>query len=102
MKYVNADNILPKELISLIQEHIDGEYLYIPRKSDNQKSWGELNGTREIIKKRNREIYEKYISGIAIEALVSCYFLSEKSIRRIITEQKRISFSNSLQSHCID
>ncbi len=41
MKYTNAKSILPEELLTLIQDYIDGEYLYIPRKQENQKSWGE-------------------------------------------------------------
>ncbi len=41
MEYVKAHNVLPEEIIELIQEYIDGEYLYIPRKSENEKAWGE-------------------------------------------------------------
>lgn len=29
MKYVNAQNVLPEELIKTIQEYMDGEFLYI-------------------------------------------------------------------------
>lgn len=47
MKYTNAKSILPEELLTLIQDYIDGEYLYIPRKQENQKSWGEKNGAKK-------------------------------------------------------
>ena len=32
MGYKNAIRVLPDDLIMAIQEYIDGEYLYIPRK----------------------------------------------------------------------
>ena len=44
MRYVKAQDVLPKDLLKLIQEYVDGEYLYVPRKNGNQKSWGEKSG----------------------------------------------------------
>ena len=38
MKYENANNILPSDIVEILQEYIDGEYLYIPRKDSNKKS----------------------------------------------------------------
>ena len=32
MKYVKAIDVLPQEIIEIIQNYVDGEYLYIPRK----------------------------------------------------------------------
>ena len=32
MKYVNASEILPKELISEIQKYVEGNIIYIPNK----------------------------------------------------------------------
>ena len=90
MKYIKAIDVLPKEVIEIIQEYIDGEYLYIPRKRENHKSWGEKSGIKNILKERDIEIYEKYIKGLSISELSKEYFLSEKSIRRIIFNQKQI------------
>ncbi|MBU5590170.1 hypothetical protein KQI89_00170 [Clostridium sp. MSJ-4] len=84
MAYIKAQNVLPEEIIKLIQEYVDGEYLYIPRKNGNEKSWGEKNGTRSILKERNNEILKKYLRGITVTELANEYYLSEKSIRRII------------------
>jgi len=91
MGYVKAWDVLPDNLVSLIQEYIDGEYLYIPRKKDNKKSWGELSGARANISIRNREIYLKYKSGIAISVLAEHYYLSEKTIRKIISMERHKS-----------
>ena len=40
MKYEKAQNILPQYIVNLIQEYIDGGYLYIPRKNENKKILG--------------------------------------------------------------
>lgn len=34
MKYVNANNVLPEELIPTIQKYYQGGYLYIPRENN--------------------------------------------------------------------
>jgi len=88
MGYVKACDVLPDDLISIIQEYIDGEYLYIPRKKDNKKSWGEISGTKIDLNIRNREIYLKYISGITISSLAEDYYLSEKTILKIISIER--------------
>lgn len=90
MKYVKAQTVLPEEIIELIQEYVDGEYLYIPRKNGNEKSWGEKNGTRKSLQNRNKEIYENYILGTSVNELAEKYYLSEKSIRRILSEAKAL------------
>lgn len=40
MSYVNAGDVLPEHLVKEIQKYIDGQILYIPRKSENPKAWG--------------------------------------------------------------
>jgi Mor family transcriptional regulator len=86
--YVNAEQVLPAELIRDIQKYVDGQPLYIPRKNERKKAWGEKNGTREALKKRNRDIYTKFLDGSTIDELTKTYYLSEKSIQRIIRQEK--------------
>jgi Mor family transcriptional regulator len=90
LKYVKAQNVLPEEIIKAIQEYVDGEFLYIPRKNDNQKAWGEQSGIRDILKVRNNEIFENYNQGITIRELSLMYYLSEQSIRRVIGQQNKM------------
>ncbi len=40
MNYKNATQILPQELLTQIQKYIDGEFIYIPRLSENKKTLG--------------------------------------------------------------
>ncbi len=97
MKYLKAQSVLPKEVIAIIQEFIDGEFVYIPRKEGKQRSWGEKSGAKDSLKERNCQIYKDYINGTKVMDLTVKYFLSEQSIRRIISQQKS-HCSNSVHS----
>lgn len=88
MGYKRADDLLPKELISVIQKYVDGDYLYIPRKRGNELSWGEKNGARKTLEKRNQAIYYRYNNGISKAQLAKDYHLSIKSIERIVYKHK--------------
>ena len=86
MSYVNADDVLPKDLIGEIQKYVDGQLIYIPRKDENSLSCGENNGTKEKLAERNQTIVNSYYSGQTIAELGKVYFLSEKRIQGIIHE----------------
>jgi Mor family transcriptional regulator len=89
MSYIKADNVLPKEMIELIQKYIDGEYIYIPRKESNRKVWGETTAIKTDINNRNHAIYIKYLNGVTIDDLANEFYLSTKSIQRIVLQEKR-------------
>ena len=89
MSYVKADYVLPRELLELIQEYAEGQYLYIPKKICNRKEWGSNTNTRNEVTQRNKEIFEKYRAGYRTAELAHAYFLSEKSIQRILLQEKR-------------
>ncbi|MCF6136603.1 hypothetical protein L2716_02595 [Alkalihalobacillus berkeleyi] len=84
MGYVKANKVLPSELLHIIQEYVGGDYLYIPRKKGHEKSWGEKSGTKHSLKKRDEDIYHQYRNGKTIQQLAEEYYLSTKSIERII------------------
>lgn len=44
MGYVKAQDVLPEEVLKLLQDYVDESYLYIPRKEGKQKAWGEKSG----------------------------------------------------------
>lgn len=84
MRYEKAQDILPKEILQIVQEYIDGEYLYIPRKDENKKTWGETSGALKELDIRNRDILLKYKEGASVKGLSKEFYLSEASIRRIL------------------
>lgn len=88
MSYVKAVDVLPDEILAIIQNYVDGEYIYIPRKEDNKKSWGENTNSRKEIRMRNSKIYEDYKRGMKVKDLAEKYFLSDKSIQRIVLQKK--------------
>lgn len=88
MKYKKSKIVLPNELIKAIQEYIDGECIYIPRKEEFKKSWGENTNIRNELVNRNIKIYEEYQKGMNTLSLADKYCLSQKSIQRIILKEK--------------
>lgn len=88
MGYIRADKILPMEVIELIQKYVDGQNIYIPRKSDNRAEWGAGTDIKQELFRRNRQIYSDYLSGMKVSELAYKYYLSEKSIQRIVREMK--------------
>ena len=89
MSYKRATQSLPQDLLLKVQEYIDGEFLYIPRISDNKKSWGATTQTHQELQDRNQCIYEYYLSGESMDFLAEKYFLSLKSIQRIVGQLKK-------------
>ena len=43
MRYQNAAELLPAELLEALQGYLDGGYLYIPRRAEHRRAWGERN-----------------------------------------------------------
>ena len=58
MKYINAAEILPKQLLKELQAYIDGIVLYVPKVLEKE-AWGATGGAIHFI---SSEI-EKYKNG---------------------------------------
>lgn len=89
MGYIKAEQVLPQNIIELIQQYVEGTNIYIPRKEGARSSWGESNQTRERLSNRNNQIYQEYLSGCKMAELADKFYLSEKSIQRIVYQMKR-------------
>lgn len=87
--YQKAAEILPRELIEQIQKYADGICLYIPRREDARRNWGEGTEIREELRIRDQSIFEDFLRGISVSELAVRYYLSEKSIQRILAKMKR-------------
>lgn len=83
MRYRNASDIFPDELLKEIQKYSAGELIYIPEKSEKKK-WGENSGARDYYVERNVEIRRKHRDGKSILELAEEYGLSRDTIRRIL------------------
>lgn len=90
MSYANAREIFPEDILEIIQNYVDGEYIYIPKKEENRVAWGELTQCKRELQARNAKIYDDYLIGISIQNLSEKYYLSPKTIQRIVSEKKKI------------
>lgn len=88
MSYKNGKDILPPGLLKELQKYIDGELIYVPKQTEQRAGWGEINGTRRLIARRNQEIYRQYTNGMSVMELIRAYHLSEDSIRKIILKTR--------------
>ncbi len=86
MSYINANIVLPKELIKEIQQYVNGVNLYIPKVPKTKITY---NNYQLEIYKRNQEIYEMFLQGIKVSELAVKYYLSDKSIYRILGKMKK-------------
>lgn len=88
MCYIKAKDVLPIEVIEAIQQYIEGQYIYIPKKAGNRQQWGDKTRTRKELVRRDEQIYRDYRSGVHKSKLAEKYFLSRKSIDRIVAKEK--------------
>ena len=84
MKYVNADEVIPPELLKEVQRYIEGYMIYIPNREGVRKRWGENSGYRSQLQTRNREIRERFGAGESIDRLAEGFYLSCESIKKIV------------------
>ncbi len=87
MKYKNAAKILPPEMIEQLQQYVQGEYLYIPIK-DKEVHTNMTDYALEV-QKRDGHIYTNHLQGISNAEQAQRYALSESSIRRIISKERK-------------
>lgn len=86
MSYINANTILPKELIVEIQKYVHGINIYIPKIPETKEVHSSY---KDELDRRNKEIYELFQGGTKVSELAKMYYLSDKSIYRIIGQMKR-------------
>ena len=89
MGYIKAEEILPSEVIELIQQYVDGENIYIPRKSSHRQAWGAGTQIKQELLRRDRQIYKDYLAGSKTSELACKYYLSKKSIQRILRKMSK-------------
>jgi len=83
MKYRNAAEFLPAQLLQELRRHAAGQLLYVP--AQQRQEWGSGTGADEFYTRRNGEIRSRYFGRQAkIPALCDEYCLSEEAVRTIL------------------
>lgn len=87
MRYENAKDVLPPELLAEVQKVAGGKLLYVPI-AEEAKGWGTESGYRKKLLKRNQTIYNEYVAGKTVSELADEFFLSTDSIKKIVYGKK--------------
>ena len=82
MKYINADIILPEELLKEVQKYVQGGWC-ISRNLKGYARNGEKTRAPGVFEKRNLEIRQLFASGATIDQLSSQFCLSCDSIKKL-------------------
>lgn len=89
MKYINGADILPPELLEILQDYAQGQYIYIPKKEETKNLRENMTEYRIELEKRNARIYTKHLEGRSNSEIAQLYHLSQPSVRRIIAESRK-------------
>jgi len=82
VKYRNAAELLPPQLLQELQRYTAGEALYIP--SARRKPWGEGTGAKAFYARRNADIRSRFSQGVLMDELSENYCISEDAVHKII------------------
>lgn len=88
MSYIKAEEILPAEIIKILQTYVDGKNIYIPKKQGKRQEWGTSTGIRLELEERNQRIYQAYQRGMCTREIAEEFCLSQKTIQRIIRNMR--------------
>ena len=83
MKYVNAADVLPQELLIEVSKYAGGKLLYVPTLKE-KRSWGEKSGSKQYFTDRNHLIRELFQQGNSVEDISNEFGLSPETVKRIV------------------
>ncbi|AXG39305.1 hypothetical protein EGCR1_11620 [Enterococcus gilvus] len=89
MAYQNAFELLPEEIVKEIQKYVHGTILYIPKRPTERLPWGSNTASKEMLRRRDQQIYQEYQMGKSTRELAGSYYLDIKSIQRIIRTMRK-------------
>lgn len=79
MSYLNAEKILPPELLEQVRQYAEGVCIYIPRAREQR-----VRSRDSLLAGRNAEICRRYACGESARSLAGEYYLSVQAIYKII------------------
>ena len=80
MAYRNARDVLPEDVLQIVQRYAAGDCLYIPRDRH-------LRRPSDALKPRNEAIRQAYRQGQTVRELSRKYYLSTQAIYKILHRQ---------------
>lgn len=92
MKYRNAAELLPPQLLQELQRYAQGEFFYVPKVK--RESWGEGTGAKAFFSKRDKAIRSEFSRGVKLEKLSEDYFISEDAVKKIIYKKGDVTMKS--------
>lgn len=89
MRYQNAAELLPAELLEALQGYLDGGYLYIPRRAEHRPGVGRAHPAEGGDPGPQPGHFPGLHRRSGVDELSARYFLAPKSIQRILTLGRR-------------
>ncbi|MDE5951566.1 MAG: hypothetical protein K2H12_08310, partial [Acetatifactor sp.] len=86
--YMNAEQVLPPQLLEQVQRYAAGKLLYVPQTQETARLWGEGTGQRSYYRKRNQMIRNKHAYGTGIPQLAREYCLSQETVKKIVYNKR--------------
>ena len=99
MSYQRAEHVLPPEVLALVQKYAEGCLLYVPKRENERNTWGTINGTKAYYASRNAAICAEARNGTPVSELAERYFLTTKSIQRILRKGERNMRSDNYKEY---
>ena len=85
MSYIKVEEILPIEIIEMIQQYVDGANIYIPRKKDNRAGCAQMRKEYCCKKTCNTHLARKVCNPLMNEGLGelmwACPLFKKKKMR---------------------
>ncbi|MGX1264464.1 Mor family transcriptional regulator [Rossellomorea marisflavi] len=75
---------IPDSLMRELQNYVQGQSIYIPKRKEEYDAWGSKSGGREALKRRNKSILEAFSGGESIASISERYYLSMETIKKIV------------------
>lgn len=69
MSYKRADEILPENILEILQNYVSGEAIYVPKKMECRKRWGSSTGVNEKLRIRNEQVFDQHRRGASTKEL---------------------------------
>ncbi|MCM1058046.1 MAG: CD3324 family protein [Firmicutes bacterium] len=97
MGYKRADDVLPESILKSLQRYVSGETIYVPKGKADRRKWGSNTDANEKLRQRNEQILKQHEKGVGVKELATEYYLTEKSIQRIL---KAMRAKPPMESKC--
>ncbi|KML27738.1 CD3324 family protein [Rossellomorea marisflavi] len=75
---------IPDYLMRELQNYVQGQSIYIPKRKEEYDAWGSKSGGREALQRRNHSIVEAFTAGESIASISDRYYLSIETIKKIV------------------